>query len=254
MPIRPPKDPSELQNKATLDRWCRATPVTPSDDSVGTDQIKAGAVTDGKLRDSAGSSVIGRASSTSGTPTDIVLTDGQFLVSRSGVVGGGQIQDTDLPTSIARDTEITAAITAHEAALDPHPVYTTASELSATLAAYAQIETTGVYTGAFTGTATDPAPQLRWSKIGHLVALYLPQANATSNATTFTITGAPAAIQPARAQTMLAIVRDNGTVSYGIASMGTGGTLTLGLGAAGGTFTASGTKGVELQTLLYSVD
>lgn len=254
MPIRPPKDPSELQTKATLDRWCRATPVTPSDDSVGTEQLKNGAVSNTKLRDSAANSVIGRASDSTGPPADILLTEGQFLVRRGAVLSGGTIEDTDLPSSIARDTEITAAITAHEAAPDPHPDYITSPELSAVLAAYAQIESTGTYIGAFTGTATDPAPVIRWSKIGHLVALYLPQANAISNAATFTITGAPAAIQPARAQKMIAIVQDNGTVAYGTASMGTNGTLTLGLGAAGGAFTASGTKGVELQTLMYSVD
>jgi hypothetical protein len=39
------------------------------------------------------------------------------------------IADADLPSTIARDTEVTAAIATHEAAVDPHPVYTTAAEL-----------------------------------------------------------------------------------------------------------------------------
>jgi len=254
MPIRPPKDPKELQDKAALDRWCRATPVTPSNESVGPEQLRNQAVLNEKLRNSSGNSVIGRSGALSGVPADIVIANNQFLVTRAGITGGGAITDADIPSSIARDAEVTAAIATHEGAADPHPTYINATELAGTLTLYALLESTGTYTGAFTGTDTNPAPVIRWSKIGKLAVIYIPQANATSNATTFMITGAPAAIQPARAQTMLAIVRDNGTVALGTASMGTNGTLTLGLGAAGGAFTASGSKGVELQTLAYSLD
>ena len=38
------------------------------------------------------------------------------------------ITDSDLPASIARDVETTAAITSHLAATDPHPTYLTQVE------------------------------------------------------------------------------------------------------------------------------
>ena len=38
--------------------------------------------------------------------------------------------DADIPAAIARDSEVTAAISAHEAAADPHSVYTTTTELT----------------------------------------------------------------------------------------------------------------------------
>lgn len=42
--------------------------------------------------------------------------------------GGGKIPDTEIPSGIARDSEISAAISTHEAASDPHPVYLTSTE------------------------------------------------------------------------------------------------------------------------------
>lgn len=133
---------------AEWERFFAKTPVTPSDDSVDADIIKDGAVTEPKLADDAVStrtiadnavdnqrlrnsdpcSVIGRAANTSGDPADIALADNQFLVRRAGVVQGAIIADADIPASIARDAEVAAAITAHEGAADPHPVYLTQTE------------------------------------------------------------------------------------------------------------------------------
>ena len=44
------------------------------------------------------------------------------------------LADADIPSTIARDTEVTAAIAAHAAASDPHPTYTTAAEVSTAIA------------------------------------------------------------------------------------------------------------------------
>lgn len=38
------------------------------------------------------------------------------------------ITDADIPAAIARDTETTAAVSAHAAAADPHPIYLTQAE------------------------------------------------------------------------------------------------------------------------------
>jgi type II secretory pathway pseudopilin PulG len=110
------------------DQWSRDVPVTPDDGSVTPQTIAPKAVTDEKLRDSAPASVIGRVAATAGQPGDIVSTPDRFLVNRAGVLGFGTIGDTDIPASIARDTEITAAITALKAETDPFPQYETQAE------------------------------------------------------------------------------------------------------------------------------
>lgn len=146
MPIKSfkavPKDPAEW------DRFFRETPVTPSnesvdgniikdravsepklaDDAVSTRTIADNAVNDIRLRDSNGCSVIGRSANTTGDPADIILSDGQFLGRRSNVLGSYALLDADIPSTLARGTEVTAAISAHTAASDPHPGYLTQTE------------------------------------------------------------------------------------------------------------------------------
>jgi len=46
-------------------------------------------------------------------------------------ITSGTVADARIAATIARDSEVTAAIAAHEAAVDPHPTYTTAAELAA---------------------------------------------------------------------------------------------------------------------------
>jgi hypothetical protein len=46
--------------------------------------------------------------------------------------------DADIPTGIARDSEVTGAITTHEAAANPHPVYETSAEAAAKVTAHEQ--------------------------------------------------------------------------------------------------------------------
>lgn len=46
-------------------------------------------------------------------------------------ITSGTVADARIAATLTRDTELTAAISAHEAAGDPHPTYTTAAELAA---------------------------------------------------------------------------------------------------------------------------
>lgn len=260
MPLRAPQ--VYPGDQRAFDQWTRNVQVKPDDGSVTTVTVADKAITDPKFRDSQPTSVIGRNVDSPGTPGDIVAgADDRFLVRRSGTLAFGTIGDTDIPDTIARDSEVTAADAAVTSAFQAADTAITAAYIAAdatvaanAASALAALHSTGTYTGAFTGTTTDPAPVLRYTVTSKGVLLYVPASSATSNATTFTITGAPTAIRPARSQTVLAIVRDNGTVSIGTASMSTAGTLTLGLGVGSGAFTNSGTKGVELQTLSYSLD
>lgn len=115
MPLKPPRYGGDFSNSAKMDRWARATPVTPDANSVDTGQI-AGATT---------------------------AANNRFYVKRSGAMTFDTVQDTDLPATIARDTEVTAAanaaqaaaeataaaaLAAHEAAPDPHPQYLLTAE------------------------------------------------------------------------------------------------------------------------------
>jgi len=98
------------------DEWARQVPVVPDPNSVTTITVTDRAITDSKLRDSQPTSVIGRAGATLGAPADIVAATDQFLVRRGSALGFGFIADTDLPSTITRDSELVTAITAVTAA------------------------------------------------------------------------------------------------------------------------------------------
>lgn len=124
MALKPPGFPP--QNQADWDRWARATPVVPDTNSVTTVIVADKAITDPKLRDSAPASVIGRLANTVGQPGDIVSNaDDTFLGRRSGQLTYTTLVDTDIPGSIARDSEVTSAINAFAALPDPFAQYLT---------------------------------------------------------------------------------------------------------------------------------
>lgn len=201
----------------------------------------ADSVTHEQIEPSAALSVLGRASGSTGSIADIAASgDGQFLGRRSGVLGFVALQDSDIPATIARDTEVDAAVTAHVAAADPHTQY-------------AQ-EGTGTFTGTLTGCTTSPTGTLRYTKAGNVVVLYIPAISATSDTTAMTVTGGPAAIQPVRAQRVQVPVQDNTAVVAGLVQVETSGTLTFYATVGGGAFTSSGTKGTELITISYSLE
>lgn len=64
---------------------------------------------------------------------------------------GGKVPDAQLPAGLARDSEVTTAITNHEQAADPHPQYTTTTEA----AAAAPVQSFNGRTGAITPLQTD---------------------------------------------------------------------------------------------------
>lgn len=172
MPLRAPQ--VFPNDQRSWDQWARSVPVTPDPGSVTTVTVEDKAVTDQKLRDSHPTSVIGRTTNTPGPPADIIASaDDRFLVRRSGALSFGTIADSDLPNTIARDTQVvagdaavtsafqaadttvantaSAALAAHVAASDPHPVYLTQTEGDTR---YAQLST------VLQGSATYDPPSL----------------------------------------------------------------------------------------------
>ncbi len=104
--------------------------VTPDD----------GTITDETFGNRSARSVIGRPEATDGKPSDIVAgADGHVLTRRSGVVQFDGLTDSDIPSGIARDTEVAAgdaavtaganaALASHVADADPHTGYQKESE------------------------------------------------------------------------------------------------------------------------------
>jgi hypothetical protein len=91
-----------------------------------------------------------------------------------------------------------------------------------------------------------------YARAGNLVQILLPDLSGTSNATTLTVTGIPAALTPTRTVRTWAALSDNGVFLTGVARMNAGvTTVTLFTSLAGAGFVASGTKGVFSLGLQY---
>jgi hypothetical protein len=108
----------------------------------------------------------------------------------------------------------------------------------------------GTFTSTYTGMAAATTCTSTWYKIGTAVTLTLCAATGTSNATGFTMTGLPAAIQPATISQdfYCAGLEDNTALLINGSSAPTG-RITAGSGTvtflkAGGAWTAAGIKGV----------
>lgn len=110
------------------------------------------------------------------------------------------------------------------------------------------------FTGTLTGLTTTPTGSVKYTRNGEIVTLSIPQISGTSNSTAATITGMPTSLAPTTAKRCLVRVQDNGTAALGLAEVGTGGVITLYLGATAAVFTGSGTKSIEACTITYSLD
>jgi len=112
----------------------------------------------------------------------------------------------------------------------------------------------GSFTATLTGFTANPTGTVQWRKNGSTVTLFIPtQISSTSNATTMTMTGLPAAIQPVNAVRVIADGLINNTViGFGNGTIAAAGSvITFGIITAGAFtfntvgFTASSTKGIE---------
>lgn len=111
------------------------------------------------------------------------------------------------------------------------------------------------YTGTATGfSGVAPTGTIKYTVIGTAVTLDIPAISGASNATTFTITGAPAILYPgATKYTICRTVDNGGTITAAEMSVGTSGTLTLYKDVAGTAFTNSGTKQVQACSVSYTL-
>lgn len=64
--------------------------------------------------------------------TQYQLTSGKNVANGyAGLDGSGLLVESQIPAAIARDSEVTGAVTTHEGAANPHPVYATDADLTA---------------------------------------------------------------------------------------------------------------------------
>ena len=114
----------------------------------------------------------------------------------------------------------------------------------------------GQFTGTLTGfSGTAPSGTCTWSRNGNQVMLVIPIMTGTSNATSMTMTGVPAAIQnPNRTQGFAVGDIENATVLTGtfMGSLAAGsGTVTFYFNGSQTGFTASGTKGFAVNQVVH---
>lgn len=271
MSIKPPLHP--LVTQRDWNEWARLNSVTVDDGTVTTAKIADAAVTFAKFQNIAASRLLGKDASGAGSVQQLGIGGGLELSSatlvRSDLTGDVTTTSFGNATTIAANVvsfskvqnvatnTIAGRATASSGSLEQLTADSTIAITAGAIGintANVAARATGTYTGAFTGCTSDPAPTLRYSISGAIVSLYMSSTSATSNSTGFSITGAPSAIRPVRTQKSLAIVRDSGTVQIGTVTMDSSGVLAFGLGVTSGLFTNSGGKGMELQTITYSLD
>lgn len=121
---------------------------------------------------------------------------------------------------------------------------------------------TGNFSLGFTGFSVNPAANTaQYTITGNQVALQLSFVTGTSNATTFTLTGLPAAIRPLRKQVLRfpGLVDNGTTLNTGQAVINTDGTITLYPSDASTTWTAAASTkggtgaGPAYTTLVYPI-
>lgn len=119
---------------------------------------------------------------------------------------------------------------------------------------------TGTFTGTFTGGTTAPTVSCRYTKIGNSVTMrIIAGTTMLSNSNAFTITGLPAAIQPATGgvNTSGGVAVNNGA-NNAVVGQVTGGTLTFFVSTVGAfaatNFAPSGTKGIGDSTFVWDLN
>ena len=112
----------------------------------------------------------------------------------------------------------------------------------------------GTFTGTLTGVSGSVTALFRWTQGNQNVNLLVPAMSGTSNGAAGTITGLPAEIIPVRAQGFLMRVRNNGAVGVGFGRVETSGIITLSPDLLFGLFSVLLGKGVEEQSVSWSMD
>lgn len=113
------------------------------------------------------------------------------------------------------------------------------------------------FTATLTQCTTVPAGTVKYTASAGVVVLQIPVITGVSNGTGGALVGLPEEIRPPNTgltQYVIARITDNGTTAFGLLGINHTDTISLLTGAAGGGFTAAGTKGIQFCTVTYSID
>lgn len=138
------------------------------------------------------------------------------------------------------------------------PNVDTTSSIGTVVGRYAREDHThGVSTDSFTITGTgfvaNPTGTAYYAKVGPVVALFVPELTDTSNATTFTLTGLPAAITPTQTTYAAILQTDNGTDGLGFARFNASSTTVDLFVNPLAAWTAAGAKRLYPQFFIYAL-
>ncbi len=129
----------------------------------------------------------------------------------------------------------------------------TAGTTDATSIFQADTYTAGSFTITLTGCSASVTGTATWERRGNAVTLLIPNLSGTSNATTATLTGLPAALQPPTEQFGVVNVIDNATEKIGAYRLFTTGVIGLSAGVFGTAFVGSGVKSMRATQITYSM-
>ena len=113
----------------------------------------------------------------------------------------------------------------------------------------------GTFTATATGMTTSPTGTVKYTRVGNQVTLNIPSISGTSNSNSFQLTGLPTQLQPASVNMMLFRAFDNGVDKVCMIYITNSNTITLfnNLTGAGSSWTNSGSKGTDLNTVTYTL-
>jgi hypothetical protein len=113
------------------------------------------------------------------------------------------------------------------------------------------------FTASLTQCTTTPTGTVKYTTSAGIVVLQIPAITGISNATGGALVGLPEEIRPPNTgltQYVPARITDNSVTAFGLVAINHTDTMSILTGAAGGGFTAAGTKGIQYCTVAYSID
>ncbi len=167
-------------------------------------------------------------------PKRITIVDNQIYDSRTGgnEASAGIEFSSNIPDSVKAGYEI-----------GPNSIV-------GTTAKYTGAPNYGSFNGTLTGFAAGQSTTVWYTREGNFCALRFSSASATSTTNAMTMTGLPQYLWPSTSQRVLVTGLDNGITQTLACTVDTAGGVTFNL-AGLGAFTAAGTKGLQISTILY---
>ncbi len=246
----------ELQYDPTLDKWVLQNPAKDTRGSLkGLNSYNASATLPladvGKLITFFGSTA-GQTLTLPAANAVSVAGAGFWLVNQATVEVTISRAGAD---TINANTYVGSAIV-NTLILNPGDSVFLSSNAALAWNSFGDVIATGSFTITGTGFAAAPTATATYKIIKGVVYLFIPTAaiTGTSNATSFTLTGLPAAITPAQTKGLpLVLCVDAGNPTWGSVSVSNTGVISFNKTGLGASWTASGTKTLNVSEFIYQL-